>query len=33
VQAALTAGTLVDVTSVVASGGPVKMIAPVINGS
>src|SRR5262245_31882195 len=33
VQAALTAGTLVDVTSVLAPGGPVKMIAPVIGGS
>jgi hypothetical protein len=31
VQAALRAGTLVDVTSVLAPGGPVKMVAPVIN--
>ena len=33
VQAALAAGTLVDVTSVLAPGGPVRMIAPVIGGS
>jgi hypothetical protein len=33
VQAALAAGTLVDVTSVLAPGGPVNMIAPVIGGS
>jgi hypothetical protein len=33
VQAALATGTLVDVTSVLAPGGPVNMIAPVIGGS
>lgn len=33
VQAALAAGTLLDVTSVLAPGGPVRMVAPVINGS
>jgi hypothetical protein len=33
VQGALAAGTLVDVTSVLAPGGPVTMVAPVINGS
>jgi hypothetical protein len=33
VQSALAAGTLVDVTSVLAPGAPVKMIAPVIGGS
>jgi hypothetical protein len=33
VQAGLAAGTLVDVTSVLAPGGPVRMVAPVINGS
>ena len=33
VQAALAAGALVDVTSVLAPGGPVRMIAPVIGGS
>ena len=33
VHAALAAGTLVDVTSALAPGGPVKMIAPVIGGS
>jgi hypothetical protein len=33
VRAALAAGTLVDVTSVLAPGGPVNMIAPVIGGS
>jgi hypothetical protein len=33
VTAALTAGTLVDVTAVLAPGGPVNMIAPVIGGS
>ena len=32
VRAALAAGTLVDVTSVLAPGGPVKMVAPVIGG-
>jgi hypothetical protein len=32
VQAALAAGTLVDVTSALAPGGPVKMVAPVIGG-
>src|SRR6266704_3119640 len=33
VRAALDAGTLLDVTSTLAPGGPVKMIAPVIGGS
>ena len=33
VHAALAAGTLVDVTSALAPGGPVKMVAPVIGGS
>jgi hypothetical protein len=33
VRAALAAGTLIDVTSVLAPGGPVKMVAPVIGGS
>lgn len=33
VQAALAAGTLVDVTSTLAPGGPVTMVAPVIGGS
>lgn len=33
VRAALAAGTLVDVTDVLAPGGPVTMIAPVIGGS
>ena len=33
VQAALAAGTLLDVTSALAPGGPVTMIAPVIGGS
>jgi hypothetical protein len=32
VHAALAAGTLVDVTSALAPGGPVKMVAPVIGG-
>jgi hypothetical protein len=32
VRAALAAGTLVDVTSALAPGGPVKMVAPVIGG-
>jgi hypothetical protein len=33
VRAALNAGTLIDVTSALAPGGPVKMVAPVIGGS
>ena len=33
VHAALAAGTLIDVTSVLAPGGPVNMIAPVIGGA
>jgi len=33
VRAALDAGTLLDVTSALAPGGPVKMVAPVIGGS
>src|SRR6266542_3623661 len=33
VQAALTAGTLFDVTAVLAPEGPVTMVAPVIGGS
>ena len=33
VRAALAAGTLIDVTSTLAPGGPVKMVAPVIGGS
>jgi hypothetical protein len=33
VRAALAAGTLIDVTSVLESGGPVNMVAPVIGGS
>ena len=33
VLAALAAGTLIDVTSTLAPGGPVKMVAPVIGGS
>ena len=32
VRAALDAGTLLDVTSALAPGGPVKMVAPVISG-
>ena len=32
VQAALTDGTLVDVTSALAPGGPIRMIAPVTTG-
>ncbi len=30
VQADLTAGTLIDVTSILAPGGPVRMVAPVV---
>jgi hypothetical protein len=33
VRAGLAAGTLIDVTSALAPGGPVKMVAPVIGGS
>jgi len=33
VRAGLDAGTLIDVTSALAPGGPVKMVAPVIGGS
>jgi hypothetical protein len=33
VRAGLDAGTLVDVTSTLAPGGPVKMVAPVIGGN
>ena len=33
VLAALGAGTLIDVTSTLAPGGPVKMVAPVLGGS
>jgi hypothetical protein len=33
VQAALAAGTLVDVTALLAPGGPVTMVAPVVGGS
>lgn len=32
VQAALTNGSLIDVTAVLAPGGPVRMVAPVIRG-
>jgi hypothetical protein len=32
VQAALTSGSLIDVTAALAPGGPVRMIAPVIGG-
>jgi hypothetical protein len=33
VLAAVAAGTLIDVTSTLAPGAPVKMVAPVIGGS